>query len=87
MCVCCTGYGSDMLELTGVTLQPQAYLAGLIDGDSSNANARIKMQHGTTTLAFRYKGGCIVCVDSRATAGSYIGTLPFTLTTCIRFGS
>lgn len=31
------------------------------------------MQHGTTTLAFRYKGGCIVCVDSRATAGSYIG--------------
>lgn len=31
------------------------------------------MQHGTTTLAFRYKGGCIVAVDSRATAGSYIG--------------
>lgn len=53
--------------------QPTAYLSSLIDADSSNAGARIKMQHGTTTLAFRYKGGCIVAVDSRATAGSYIG--------------
>jgi len=56
-------------------LQPAAYLASLVDADSSNAGARIKMQHGTTTLAFRYKGGCIVAVDSRATAGSYVGAL------------
>lgn len=53
--------------------QPAAYLSSLVDADSSNPGARIKMQHGTTTLAFRYKGGCIVAVDSRATAGSYIG--------------
>ncbi|KAJ7587397.1 proteasome component pts1 [Mycena floridula] len=32
------------------------------------------IQHGTTTLAFRYKGGVIVAVDSRATAGSYVAS-------------
>jgi 20S proteasome subunit beta 5 len=31
------------------------------------------MHHGTTTLAFRFKHGVMVAVDSRATAGSYIG--------------
>ena len=53
--------------------QTGAFLAEHTDVDSSNMNARIRLQHGTTTLAFRYKGGCVVCVDSRATAGSYIG--------------
>lgn len=32
------------------------------------------MAHGTTTLAFVFKGGVIVAVDSRATMGSYIGS-------------
>jgi 20S proteasome subunit beta 5 len=40
---------------------------------SSNPQAKIKLAHGTTTLAFRFKGGIIVAVDSRATAGSYVG--------------
>lgn len=40
---------------------------------STNPEAKIKLAHGTTTLAFRFKGGIIVAVDSRATAGSYIG--------------
>ncbi len=35
------------------------------------------MQHGTTTLAFKFQYGIIVAVDSRATAGSYIGTIIF----------
>ena len=34
---------------------------------------RIKLAKGTTTLAFKFKGGVVVAVDSRATAGSYIG--------------
>lgn len=34
---------------------------------------RMKFNHGTTTLAFKYQGGIIVSVDSRASAGSYIG--------------
>lgn len=54
--------------------QPANFLAQYTDVDSSNTDARIKLQHGTTTLAFRFKGGIIVCVDSRATAGSYIAS-------------
>ncbi|PWN48483.1 putative PRE2-20S core proteasome subunit [Violaceomyces palustris] len=54
--------------------EPARFLSQYTDVDSSNPAARIKLQHGTTTLAFRYKGGIIVCVDSRATAGSYIAS-------------
>lgn len=40
----------------------------------SNDRLNNGIEHGTTTLAFKYDGGIIVAVDSRATAGSYIGT-------------
>jgi len=53
---------------------PSAYLSQITDIDSSNKAARIKLSHGTTTLAFRFKGGIAVAVDSRATAGSYIAS-------------
>jgi 20S proteasome subunit beta 5 len=42
--------------------------------DYSNPNCPIKIAHGTTTLAFRFKGGIIVCTDSRATAGNWIAS-------------
>ncbi|KDQ18004.1 hypothetical protein BOTBODRAFT_104582 [Botryobasidium botryosum FD-172 SS1] len=42
--------------------------------DRNDPSCRIKIQHGTTTLAFRFQGGIIVAVDSRATAGSYIAS-------------
>ncbi|RKP08000.1 hypothetical protein THASP1DRAFT_16255 [Thamnocephalis sphaerospora] len=42
--------------------------------DRLQEDCRIKMQHGTTTLAFQYAGGIIVAVDSRATGGSYVST-------------
>jgi len=32
------------------------------------------MVHGTTTLAFKYKSGVVVAVDSRASAGAYIAS-------------
>jgi hypothetical protein len=35
---------------------------------------KIKIAHGTTTLGFKYQGGVVICVDSRATAGNYVGT-------------
>ena len=41
--------------------------------DFADPSCRIKIKHGTTTLAFRFQGGVIVAVDSRATAGSYVG--------------
>lgn len=34
---------------------------------------KIQFAHGTTTLAFKFQHGVIVAVDSRATAGSWIG--------------
>ncbi len=36
---------------------------------------RVKIQFlkGTTTLAFKFRNGVIVAVDSRATAGGFIG--------------
>merc|ERR1712168_422166 len=36
--------------------------------------AQIKFNHGTTCLAFKFKGGVIVATDSRATAGGYIAS-------------
>lgn len=54
--------------------QPARFLAQFTDVDSTNAAARIKLKHGTTTLAFRYKGGVVIAVDSRASAGSYIAS-------------
>lgn len=52
--------------------QPTSFLR-LHTDDHSDPNCKIKINHGTTTLAFRYKGGIVVAVDSRATAGSYVG--------------
>ena len=34
---------------------------------------RIQFLKGTTTLAFKFRNGVIVAVDSRATAGGFIG--------------
>ncbi|KAH8106813.1 N-terminal nucleophile aminohydrolase [Cristinia sonorae] len=42
--------------------------------DHADPSCRIKIKHGTTTLAFRFQGGVIVAVDSRATAGSYVAS-------------
>lgn len=36
---------------------------------------RIQFLKGTTTLAFKFRNGVIVAVDSRATAGGFIGLL------------
>lgn len=40
----------------------------------SDVNPDIKLLHGTTTLSFRFKHGCVVAVDSRATMGNYISS-------------
>ncbi|KAH7923588.1 N-terminal nucleophile aminohydrolase [Leucogyrophana mollusca] len=51
---------------------PAAFLK--LHTDDTDQASRIKIHHGTTTLAFRYQGGVIVAVDSRSSAGSYIGS-------------
>lgn len=51
-------------------LQPVENLKQFTDPKS---NVKIQFDHGTTTLAFKFQHGVIVAVDSRATAGSWIG--------------
>ncbi|CAG2114419.1 unnamed protein product [Medioppia subpectinata] len=46
----------------------------LYDNNDSSKKIDIHMDKGTTTLAFRYKGGVVVCADSRATGGQFIGS-------------
>lgn len=42
-------------------------------GNSSGSSIKIEVDHGTTTLGFKFKGGIIIAVDSRATGGMFIG--------------
>ncbi|GMG11425.1 unnamed protein product [[Candida] boidinii] len=53
--------------------QPTDFLRAHTD-DETNPDCNIKIAHGTTTLAFRFEGGIIVAVDSRATAGNWIAS-------------
>jgi len=39
-----------------------------------DSKCKIDFKKGTTTLAFKYQGGVILAVDSRATAGAYIAS-------------
>lgn len=41
---------------------------------SGTAPGLMDFKHGTTTLGFKFKGGIIIAVDSRASMGSYIGS-------------
>jgi len=50
---------------------PKAFLEQFKKADST---VKINFNRGTTTLAFKYQGGVIVAVDSRATGGSYIAS-------------
>lgn len=52
---------------------PQSWLRSMTD-DHANPSCPIKIAHGTTTLAFRFKGGIVVATDSRATAGNWIAS-------------
>jgi 20S proteasome subunit beta 5 len=52
---------------------PLAFIGDTIDATSKN-DVRIKLNHGTTTLAFQFAHGVMVAVDSRATAGQYIAS-------------
>jgi len=42
--------------------------------DKTTDDVKINFDHGTTTLAFKFRQGVIVAVDSRATAGPYIAS-------------
>jgi 20S proteasome subunit beta 5 len=62
-----------LVRLVLMQVQSAAWLRAMTD-DYSNPSCPIKIAHGTTTLAFRFKGGIIVATDSRATAGNWIAS-------------
>ena len=41
--------------------------------DETGRKIKLNFAHGTTTLGFKFKGGVVMAVDSRATSGQYIG--------------
>jgi len=47
---------------------------GKVLKDESGKDIPMHFDHGTTTLGFKYQGGVILSVDSRATGGMYIGS-------------
>lgn len=52
---------------------PVEFLRPFTETTSDNP-IKIRMEHGTTTLAFKFSKGVLVAVDSRATGGSYIAS-------------
>ena len=69
------------MRISPPPFQPVEFLRpfSTAEGDS---NVKIQFAHGTTTLAFKFQHGVIVAVDSRATAGSWIGELYIELFVC-----
>ncbi|KAJ6225808.1 hypothetical protein RDWZM_004353 [Blomia tropicalis] len=49
-------------------------LNSLHDANDHSKKIAMKFNKGTTTLSFVYKGGIMVCADSRATGGEYISS-------------
>jgi len=43
-------------------------------GQKKGSDLKLRMDHGTTTLGFKYNGGVLLAVDSRATGGMFIGS-------------
>ncbi|XP_075042604.1 proteasome subunit beta type-8 [Mixophyes fleayi] len=63
-------HNTEMAVPTG--WQTAEFLRCMEDGVDG---VKLEPWHGTTTLAFKFRHGVIVAVDSRASAGSYIATM------------
>jgi 20S proteasome subunit beta 5 len=50
------------------------YLSARPEEAAPKGDIKIRMDHGTTTLGFKFQGGVILAVDSRATGGMFIGS-------------
>uniref|UniRef100_U5EPP8 Proteasome subunit beta n=1 Tax=Corethrella appendiculata TaxID=1370023 RepID=U5EPP8_9DIPT len=53
---------------------PAENLAKLQKFGEAKNGIKMDFDHGTTTLGFRFQGGVILAVDSRATGGQFIGS-------------
>ncbi|CAF4874768.1 unnamed protein product [Pieris macdunnoughi] len=72
------GYTQNFLNSAQLAAPPFANpvetLAQLNTKDDTGRQIKMEFDHGTTTLGFRYKGGVLLAVDSRATGGQFIGS-------------
>lgn len=66
----------DLAEDEALVIPPGPRPASFLHDAFANMpqKDRIRFAHGTTTLAFSFKGGIIVAVDSRASMGQYVGS-------------
>lgn len=65
-----------MMIVIAMVVQPAEFVRTNFSAEKGeDFNQEIKFAKGTTTLAFKFDGGIIVAVDSRATQGPYIGKL------------
>ena len=62
--------GIDMFEVLD---ESQTFLLRVLKDDTGK-DIPMNFDHGTTTLGFKYQGGVLLAVDSRATGGMYIGS-------------
>merc|ERR1712147_200619 len=71
-------YGGDnFVNNASLTLPPFSHPAtnlGRVLVDDQGKEVKMNFDHGTTTLGFKYNGGIILAVDSRATGGQFIGS-------------
>ncbi|XP_052742454.1 proteasome subunit beta type-5 [Bicyclus anynana] len=72
------GYTQNFMNSVQLATPPFANpietLAQFNKKDETGRQIKIEFDHGTTTLGFRYKGGVLLAVDSRATGGQFIGS-------------
>merc|ERR1711936_605263 len=69
---CGNFYANSTLALPPFA-NPATNLGRVLTDDQGNDIA-MNFDHGTTTLGFKYQGGVVLAVDSRATGGMYIGS-------------
>ncbi|KAJ8377875.1 hypothetical protein AAFF_G00250260 [Aldrovandia affinis] len=63
-------HGREFAVPPGV--DPAEFLRPFCSSADGVEGVKINLDHGTTTLAFKFQHGVMVAVDSRASAGSYI---------------
>ncbi|XP_013191739.1 proteasome subunit beta type-5 [Amyelois transitella] len=72
------GYSQNFVHSAQLAIPPFANpaesLAKFNTHDETGKEIKIEFDHGTTTLGFRYQGGVLLAVDSRATGGQFIGS-------------
>lgn len=65
--------GQKKMDLPKLSMNDKIKLPRVVD-EFTGKSISINFDKGTTTASFVYKNGIVVCADSRATGGQYIGS-------------